>query len=171
MKKNTIVHLSSKAVKPSRYRWVSGGLQSRMRRRETWRTSITSLFSIQRWAAGSGSNWSWTEVVQLHLGCFPQGLLTQGGGSEGWHREKRGCVMHQGLKTICPKAAFPEAARGDGWCGAPQFPRQGVPSTASTPGLQEGDDEFKGTSFFIEGDPEHWKFTLKSRPPGHEFQE
>lgn len=46
-----------------------------------------------------------------------------------------------------------------------------VASTTPNPGLQEGGNEFKGTSFFIEGDPEHWKFTLKSRPPGHEFQE
>lgn len=32
---------------------MSGGLQSRMKR-ETWRTPITSLFSIQRWAGGQG---------------------------------------------------------------------------------------------------------------------
>lgn len=171
MKKNTVVHLSSKAGKPSRYRWVSGGLQSRMRRRETWRTSITSLFSIQSWAGGSGSNQSWTGFVQLHLGWFSQGLSTWGGRAEGWHREKHGCVMPQGLKTICPKAAFPGAAHGDRWCGAPQFPGRGCPAPHETLDCRRWDNAFKGTSFFIEGNPAHWKFTLKSRPPGHEFQE
>lgn len=81
---------------------------------------------------GSGSNQSWTGLVQLHLGCFSQRLSTQAGRSEGWHREKQGCVMPQGLKTICPKAAFPGAARGDRWCGAPQFPGRGSPTLHQT---------------------------------------
>lgn len=29
----------------------------------------------------------------------------------------------------------------------------------------------RGHHSSLRGDPEHWKFTLKSRPPGHEFQE
>lgn len=112
-----------------------------------------------------------TRVCAAPAGLVPPGFVDSGGGSEGWHREKCGCVMHQGLKTICPKAAFPRAAHGDKWCGAPRFPRRGSPALHQTLDCRRGDNEFKGTSFFIEGNPEHWKFTLKSRPPGHEFQE
>lgn len=112
-----------------------------------------------------------TGVCAAPAGLVPPGFADSGGGAEGWHREKCGCVMHQGLKTICPKAAFPRAARGDKWCGAPQFPGRGSPALHQTLDCRRGGNEFKGTPFFIEGNPEHWKFTLKSRPPGHEFQE
>lgn len=73
-----------------------------------------------------------TRVCAAPAGLVPPGFVDSGGGSEGRHREKCGCVMHQGLKTICPKAAFPRAARGDKWCGAPQFPGRGSPALHQT---------------------------------------
>lgn len=95
---------------------------------------------------GSGLNQSRTGFVQLHLGWVPQGLWTQGGGSEGWHRKSLGWVMHQGLKTIFPKAAFPG---GDGWCGAPQLPAQHCIKSWTAGGgimnLREHHSSLKGT--------------------------
>lgn len=110
-----------------------------------------------------------TRVCAAPPGLAPPGFVDSG---------IRG--MAQGKVWLCdasrtenhfPQTSFPRSSCGDKWCGAPQFPGRGSPALHQTLDCRRGDNEFKGTSFFIEGDPEHWKFTLKSRPPGHEFQE
>lgn len=105
----------------------------------------------------------WGVRVELKLnrvcaappGLGSSGFADSGRGIRGMAQEQPGCVIHQGLKNICSKAAFPGAACGDRWCGAAQFPGRGSPALCQTLDCRRGDNEFKGTSFFIVGDPEH----------------
>lgn len=80
---------------------------------------------------------------------------------------------HEGLKAICPEAASPGSRSQNGGCQAALFPGRGSPAPLQTPGPQEwGAMNLRGHhSSLGGGDPERWKCTLKSRPPGHEFQE
>lgn len=103
----------------------------------------------------------WGVRVELKLNrvcAAPPGLVPPGFDSG---RGIRG--MAQGKVWLCDasrtenhlpqKAAFPGAARGDKRCGAPQFSGRGSPALHQTLDCRRGDNEFKGTSFFIEGGP------------------
>lgn len=59
-------------------------------------------------------------------------------------RRIRGMTQGKAWLCDCPKAAFPGAARGDRWCGAPQFPGRGSPTLHQTLDCRRWDNEFKG---------------------------